>query len=101
MVRFEPLDFRGPPPMGISMAGSTRNVVSEVRKLLEAENPRSYCDACLAFCFDVSLEQARAAARALGGEPGFSRRDGTCDNCSRAIETTARTVKLRPPSTTR
>ena len=78
--------------MGICMAKPPYNVASDIRGLLEAESPRAYCDACLALGFDVSLDEARAMARTLAGEPGFIRQRGKCDNCGRVVETTTRTA---------
>jgi hypothetical protein len=74
------------------MAEPLRNVAFDIRLLVEAESPRSYCDACLAFGFDVSLDEARAMARTLAGEAGFIRQQGKCDNCGRVVETIGRRV---------
>jgi hypothetical protein len=79
--------------MGICMEKPTRNVASDIRGLLEAESPRAYCDACLAFGFDVSLDEARALALMLTGEPGIVRQHGNCDNCGRVLDITRRTAK--------
>ena len=76
--------------MGICMRKAASNVASDIRGLLDAESPRAYCDACLAFGFDVSLDEARAMALMLTGEPGFVRQSGKCDNCGRAVEIIAR-----------
>ena len=77
------------------MAKPSRDVASDIRGLLEAESPRSYCDACLALAFDVSLDEARAIVRTLAVEPGFIREQGKCDNCGRAVETIGRTANSR------
>lgn len=74
------------------MADLSRNVASDIRGLLEAESPRSYCVACLAFGFDVSLGEAWAMARTLAGESAFIGRQGKCDNCGRIVETIAHTA---------
>jgi hypothetical protein len=79
--------------MGICMAEPSRKLASDIRGLLEAESPRSYCVACLAFGFDVSLGEAWAMARALTGEPAFIRRHGKCDNCGRVVDTISRTAE--------
>jgi hypothetical protein len=83
--------------MGIFMIKPARNAASDIRGLLEAESPRAYCDACLAFGFDVSLDEARAMAFMLTGEPGYVRERGTCDNCGRVVDTTSRTSGTQSP----
>ena len=72
------------------MADLSRSIASDIRGLLEAESPRSYCVACLAFGFDVSLGEAWAMACTLAAEPAFVRRQDKCDNCGRIVETVAR-----------
>ena len=75
-----------------------RNVASDICRLLrEDHHPRSYCDACLALRFGVSLEQARAAAIAITDGSGFVRQLSTCDTCTRTVEVTSMGVRLRRP----
>ena len=73
-----------------------RNVASDIRRLIEDQTPNSYCDACLALRFGVSLEDARAVALMLADGPGFIRRNRNCETCTRKIETTSVAVRLRP-----
>jgi len=71
-----------------------RNVASDIRRLLE-DQAASYCDACLALRFGISLEDAHAIALMLADAPGFVRRQGKCETCTRTVETTCGEARLR------
>lgn len=80
------------------MAPSPRRKVAEdVRQFLEKRLPCSFCDACLAFHFETSLEEARAVALALGDSPGFTRARAKCDGCGRLIDVVAVGMNRRRP----
>ena len=68
---------------------SRRNVAAGVRRYLEERLPCSYCDACLALNFGVTLEEAKAIAVTLRDSPGFIREDQKCDGCGRLIAVTS------------
>jgi hypothetical protein len=74
-----------------------RNVAADVRRLLEKRLPCSYCDACIAFDFELSLEEARALALTLADSPGFTREHSKCDGCGRPIDVTSVGSKRRRP----
>ena len=61
----------------------------KLRQLLASRQPFCYCDSCLAIEMEVRLTEAKAAARTVGGEPGFSRGWGRCDGCGQTIELTS------------
>ena len=60
----------------------------QIRGLLKDDAPLAFCDACLAFRFDESLEDARTAALLLAREDGFMRKVRVCYGCKRAVEMT-------------
>lgn len=66
-----------------------RNVAATVGRFLEERLPCSFCDACLAFHFEICLEEARAVALALAGRPGFIRQSAKCDGCGRPTDVTS------------
>jgi hypothetical protein len=66
-----------------------RNVAADVRQFLEKRLPCSFCDACLAFEFQTSLEEARTVALALAGASGYRREQSKCDGCGRQTEVTS------------
>jgi hypothetical protein len=73
-----------------------RNLISEIsRLLLEVDPPRSYCDACLALRFGISLAEAKAVTSALAERPGFSRQRRECAACTRTLDVTSARVRLR------
>jgi hypothetical protein len=76
---------------------SRRNVASDICRLLEEDRPHSYCDACLALYFAVSLDDARAITLALAERPGFIRQRRKCDTCTRTLEITAAGGRPRQP----
>ena len=76
------------------MTGSIRfgrDPVTKLRQLLLAQHPFGYCDGCVAFFIDVSLAEARAAAKTVSEEPGFSRQRRECHGYGRMVEQTVMT----------
>jgi hypothetical protein len=69
------------------MATSPRHTVTaaDVRRFFEDHLPCSLCNACVAFEFEISLEQAKAIAVEVSGSPGYVREDSKCDGCGRSI----------------
>ena len=68
---------------------SGRDAVVKVRQLLASRQPFTYCDSCLAIETEVRLTEAKAAARTVGREAGFTRRWGHCEGCGQTIELTS------------
>jgi hypothetical protein len=66
-----------------------RDAVMKLRQLLASRQPFAYCDSCLAIEMEVRLTEAKAAARTVGSEPGFTRRWGHCEGCGQTIELTS------------
>ena len=63
-----------------------RNVAAEIHQFFEKRLPCSFCDACLAFNFEISLQEARAVAVTLAERPGFIREHAKCDACGRPTD---------------
>jgi hypothetical protein len=70
-------------------------LASDIRRSIEERHPSFCCDACLALHFGVPLAEARAAALRVASEPGFTRQQATCEMCSRTLEVTAITPRLK------
>jgi hypothetical protein len=82
------------------MAPSPRHPVTavHVRRFFEDHLPCALCNACVAFEFEISLEQAKEIAVEVTGSPGYVREDSKCDGCGRSIEviSVGRTRRQRP-----
>ena len=71
------------------MAASPRRrhvTTADVRRFLEERLPCSFCNACIAFNFEISLEDAKAITLELTDGPGYVREDSNCDGCGRPVE---------------
>ena len=66
----------------------TQPLPIQIRNLLTNDRPFAYCDACLALRLSQSLETARAAAKLLAREDGFTRTLRVCYACQRSLEMT-------------
>jgi len=58
-----------------------------IEALVEEMMPEAWCDACLAFAFDVALEDVYAAVpRLLQASLRFTRKSAECYRCARTLE---------------
>ena len=66
-----------------------RDAIMKLRQLLEYRHLFAYCDACLAIKMEVRLTDAKAAARIVSSQAGFTRCWARCEGCGKAIELTS------------
>jgi len=58
-----------------------------IEALIEEMVPEALCDACLAFAFEVALDDVHAAVpRVLQASLRFTRKSSECFRCARTLE---------------
>lgn len=97
-MTYETYGNSGTPPAGNTDTSgeAAASVVRAIRRFLEHHELRSYCDACLARRFDVTVDEARAIARTLSNGTGFVRQNRSCAACTGIAVTTSVGIRLRP-----
>jgi hypothetical protein len=69
--------------------GEPTELEAQIANVLQAEWPSVFCDACLAFALDVSVDDARDAAMRMPARSSlFDRTMRACVRCERIGEAT-------------
>ena len=96
-MTYERYGSKGLAPARNAVGGAERlsKTIAEIRRFLEYHALRSYCDACLARRFDVTVEEVRTLTRTLSAGAGFVRRNRPCTACMQIAVTTSVGIRLR------